>query len=233
MARLYLFAEGQTEQTFANTVLNQHLANSGVYLEKPVLIAHSRKKGRAHRGGGRNFAAMQNDIRRFLKQESGDGVFFTTMLDLYALPKGFPGAEAADKLSRNPYARVEALEKSWFDKTADRRFIPFIQLHEFESCLFADVSQFSYFFDKADSRISALRKIVDDFQSPEQIDAGPSTAPSKRIIDQFPEYKDLKTTVGPQMAERIGLENIRFQCPHFKAWVERLEKLGAEPPGRP
>ena len=31
MVRLYLFAEGLTEQTFANTVLKQHLANFGVY----------------------------------------------------------------------------------------------------------------------------------------------------------------------------------------------------------
>ena len=27
-------------------------------------------------------------------------------------------------------------------------------------------------------------------------------------------------------AETIGLENIRFKCPHFKRWIERLEKLG-------
>ena len=53
MARLYLFAEGLTEQTFADTVLKPHLANFGVYMQKPTLIAHSRKKGRIHRGGGR------------------------------------------------------------------------------------------------------------------------------------------------------------------------------------
>ncbi len=46
MARLYLFAEGQTEQTFASTVLVPHLARFGVYLHPPVLVAHARKKGR-------------------------------------------------------------------------------------------------------------------------------------------------------------------------------------------
>ena len=60
-----------------------------------------------------------------------------------------------------------------------------------------------------------------------------SANPSKRIIAQFPEYKDLKTTVGPRMAERIGLENIRSKCPHFKAWIGRLEKLGSEAPEGP
>ncbi len=52
MARLYLFAEGQTEQTFADNVLKPHLANFGVYLQGPVLIAHARRKGKIHRGGG-------------------------------------------------------------------------------------------------------------------------------------------------------------------------------------
>ena len=41
MARLYLFAEGQTEQTFADTVLKPHLANFGVYMHnqsgRPVI----------------------------------------------------------------------------------------------------------------------------------------------------------------------------------------------------
>ena len=233
MARLHLFVEGPTEQTFADTVLRPYLARTGVYLQKPTLIAHARKRRRVHRGGGRNFTAMQNDIKRRLKQESGNGVFFTTMIDLYALARNFPGMGEADKLRHDPYKRVESLERSWSEKTGDKRFIPFIQLHEFESYLFADVSRFSFFFDKAHSRIAALRKIADDARSPERIDDGPHTAPSKRIIAQFPEYEGSKVTVGSQMAERIGLESIRSQCPHFKAWVERLERLAEESPGRP
>ena len=59
MARLYLFAEGRTEQTFADTVLKPHLAEYGVFMHGPVLIAHAHKKHRTHRGGGRNFQAMQ------------------------------------------------------------------------------------------------------------------------------------------------------------------------------
>ncbi len=229
MARLYLFAEGPTEQTFADTVLKPHLANCGVYMQGPILITHARKKGRVHRGGGRNFTAMQNDIKRFLKQESGNEVFFTTMIDLYALHSNFPGLEEAKKLRNTPYKRVEALERSWFDETSDSRFIPFIQLYEFEAYLFSDISQFAFFFDNADSKISALQRVVDGVQSPELINDGQHTAPSKRINGQFSEYERSKTRVGPQMAERIGLENIRSKCPHFRAWIERLEGLGAGP----
>jgi hypothetical protein len=90
MPRLYLFAEGSTELTFADTVLKPHLANSGVYLHPPVLVAHAKKKGRIHRGGGRKYLPMKNDILRFLAQEKGADVFFTTMIDLYAIHGQFP-----------------------------------------------------------------------------------------------------------------------------------------------
>ena len=97
MARLYLFAEGRTEQTFADTVLKPHLAECGVYMNRPVLIAHAHRKHRTHRGGGRKFRPMQNDICRFLKQDSARDVFFTSMIDLYVLHSGFPGVEVAEE----------------------------------------------------------------------------------------------------------------------------------------
>ena len=74
MPRLYLFAEGQTEQTFADTLLKPRLAALGIYLRPPVLIAHAKKKGKVHRGGGRNYLPMKNDILRFLAQEKGGDV---------------------------------------------------------------------------------------------------------------------------------------------------------------
>jgi len=228
MVRLHVFAEGRTEQTFADTVLKLHLANLGVYVSKPVLIAHARKKGRVHRGGGRNFTAMQRDIQRRLKQETGDDVFFTTMIDLYALHQNYPGFEEAEPLRRDPYRRVEALEKAWSDQAGDWRFIPFIQLHEFEAYLFSDVSHLVPFFDNAEARIARLRRETNDVDSPELINDGPHTSPSNRISAQFPEYEGLKATVGPQAAERIGLAAIRSRCPHFAAWIARLEHLPKE-----
>ena len=102
MPRLYLFAEGQTELTFADNVLKPHLANIGVYLHSPVRIAHAKKMGKVHRGGGRKYLPMRNDILRFLSQEKGSDVFFTTMIDLYAIHSGFPGLEEAEKLRHIP-----------------------------------------------------------------------------------------------------------------------------------
>ena len=98
MARLYLFAEGRTEQTFADTVLKPHLAEYGVFMSKPVLIAHAHKKHRTHRGGGRNFRAMQNDIVRLLKQDSAEDAFFTSMIDSTRYTRDFPESEKRNSI---------------------------------------------------------------------------------------------------------------------------------------
>ena len=227
MARLYLFAEGPTEQTFAATVLRPHLAERGVYMHNPVLIAHAHKRQKTHRGGGRNFHAMQKDIVRFLRRDSKSDAFFTSMIDLYALHEGFPGAEAAQRHRRDPYRRVEALEEAWANETGDVRFIPHIQLHEYEAYLFTDLSVLSSYYEGQERKVDRLKRSVGCFNSPEMIDDGPHTAPSKRIIDYFPRYDSDKLTVGVQAAARIGLPRIRRGCPHFARWVERLEGLAA------
>jgi hypothetical protein len=230
MARLYLFAEGPTEQTFADTVLKPHLADGGVYLHPPVLIAHAKKKGRVHRGGGRKYLPMRNDILRFLSQERGGDVFFTTMIDLYAIHAEFPGLAEAERLRHLPEKRVEFLEQSFAKDIDDPRFVPYIQLHEYEAYLFSDPTCFRYFYDHHEKQIAALKAIADGYATPELIDDGEHSAPSKRIIAELADYEDAKSAVGPQVAERIGLEVIRSKCPHFAAWLSRLERLGGGPP---
>ena len=90
------------------------------------------------------------------------------------------------------------------------------------------IRQAAPFFDDPDARIAHLRREAKGVDSPELIADGQRTSPSKRITAQFPEYEGLKTTVGPQAAERIGLEAIRSRCPHFAAWIRRLDHLPEE-----
>ncbi|MBI2807352.1 MAG: DUF4276 family protein [Planctomycetes bacterium] len=230
MARLYVFAEGQTEQTFADTVLKPHLTNHGVYVMGPVLVAHAKKKGKVHRGGGSRYVPMKNDIQRFLKQEKNADVFFTTMIDLYRIGSDFPGLAEAEKLRLQPDKRVNALEEAFAKDIGDARFVPFIQLHEYEAYLFSDVTCLALFYDHHENQLGKLKAIADGHSTPEFIDDGPATAPSKRIIAEIPDYADAKPVVGPQVAELIGLRTIRAKCPHFSAWVSRLENLAGPTP---
>jgi hypothetical protein len=228
MERLYLFAEGQTEQTFADIALKPHLAAMGVYLRNPVLITHAKKKGKVHRGGGRKYLPMKHDIQRFLSQEKGGDVFFTTMIDLYAIHAEFPGLDQAEKLRNMPERRVEFLEQAFGDDIGDRRFLPYIQLHEYEAYLFSDPLWFEYFYDHHQRQIAALQAIANRYSTPELIDDGPQSAPSKRIIDELPDYEGAKSVVGPEVAQLIGLNVIRSKCPHFASWLTQLEGLGSK-----
>jgi hypothetical protein len=195
MARLYLFAEGQTEQTFADNVLKLHLAQHGVFMQNSMLIAHSRDRGKVRRGGGRRYLPMKNDILRKLAQEKDSDVFFTTMIDLYAIHAQFPGLDEAEKLRHLPYKRVELLEQHFAKDIGDPRFIPYIQLHEYEAYLFADPTWFEYFYNHHTNEIAALQAIADSKDSPELINDGQQSAPSKRIIAHLPDYEGAKPLV--------------------------------------
>ncbi len=230
MPRLYIFAEGQTEQTYGDTVLKDHLATFGVYVQGPVLIAHAKRKGRVHRGGGRKYQPMRNDIMRFLAQEKASDTFFTTMIDLYSIHADFPGLAEAEKIHHLPRQRVQQLEDAFAEDINDRRFIPHIQLHEFEAILFANPIAFETFYANCAKQVAALQAIAQAYASPEEIDDGAKTAPSKRIIDQFEDYKGAKPTAGPQIAAKIGVDAIRDKCPHFDAWLAKLERLGTDAP---
>jgi len=228
MARLYLFAEGQTEQTFAETSIKPHLAQYEVFMHNPIPIAHARKKGKVHRGGGRKYEPMKNDIMRFLKQEKAPDVFFTTMIDLYAIHPDFPGLAESEKLRQDPLQRVEFLEKRFAEDIGDRRFIPYIQLHEYEAYLFSDPTCFEDLDAGRTKEIEALQAIASQYETPESINDGPQTAPSKRIIAHFPDYGKAKPVFGSQLAKKIGLQVIRSKCSHFNKWLSRLESLNGE-----
>jgi Domain of unknown function (DUF4276) len=228
MARLYLFAEGQTEQTFADMLIKPQLAQYEVFMHNPILIAHARRKGQVHRGGGRKYVPMKNDIMRFLKQEKASDVFFTTMIDLYAIHPDFPGLAESESMCQDPLQRVEFLEKCFAEDIGDPRFIPYIQLHEYEAYLFSDPTCFEFIDAERTKEIEALQAIANQYQTPEFINDGSQTAPSKRIMAQFPDYGKAKATFGPQLAEQIGLRVIRDKCAHFNQWLSQLESLNKQ-----
>ena len=221
MCQLYLYVEGQTEQVFATNVLAPYLANHGVYLMGPVLAEISRRK----RGGVLSYEPFRNGLRNLLKQHHRPGVWFSSMIDLYSLPKNFPEWEKAAERRNDPNARVTHLEEALASDIGDRRFIPYIQLHEFEALLFADPASLALHYAEKTKALESLQAITAAHTSPELIDDGATTAPSKRIIAAIPAYEGAKRVVGPEVAELIGLDILRAKCPHFRQWVDRLAAL--------
>lgn len=221
--RLNFIVEGQTEETFVNLVLTPHLAINSVWCSARC-VTTGRKRGVAYRGGLGDYRKVKNDIVLWMKEERGPEAFFTTMFDLYALPVDFPGYQESRRFAA-PSERVKVLEDAMIADMRDPRFIPYIQMHEFEALLLTDSRKFDCTFLNHDKAIDDLARMAGDFSSPELIDDGKETAPSKRIIKEIPEYEARKASAGPLIAEKIGLSALRGKCKHFGAWVDRLESL--------
>jgi hypothetical protein len=167
---------------------------------------------------------MRRDLQNLLKQHKGNQVRFTTMLDLYALYHDFPDAEEARLLS--PDERVKRLEDAFAADIDDGRFIPHVQLYEFETILFCDPDKFSVYYENRDREIAELKAIATKAGGPEQINDGRHSAPSKRIAKLFADYPDAKPAVSAAISEAIGVDVVRRQCPHFNKWLSILEALG-------
>ncbi len=226
MKRLYLTVEGQTEQAFAVTVLGPHLAKYGIGVHKPRLTGlHARRRGRIPTGGLLNtFAHSLGDIRRWMKEDTSPDAYFSTMVDLYSLPKDFPGYDQASKLT-DPHLQAAKLEEALANELAGHRFIPYLQVHEFEALVLADTNCFLRWFDDAQEHVLLLNEECALFDTPEHINQGQLTHPKARIKKHIKDYDE--NVDGPALADKIGIDAIKKRCPHFAQWVTRLEQLGA------
>lgn len=214
MVRLHVLVEGQTEETFVASILQPHFNRSNIYL-------YPRQIGKpGHRGGIGQYQRAQRDILATLKQEAN--TFCTTMFDYYGMPTGWPGREtAAGKPEAVEQAILTDISAAMGEGFNPARFIPYVQMHEFEALLFSNPKALADGLQSVDE--TAIRRISEQFICPEEIDDDPQTAPSKRIVQLDPSYQ--KVTDGIPIAQRIGLDAMRAQCPHFNEWIGKLAAL--------
>lgn len=230
MSRLLIHVEGQTEETFVNNVLAPHLYGHGYQSVAARLLGDARQ--RTSRGGIRSWPTVRKEIVSHLMQDPR--CLVTTMVDYYGLPQSgdgaWPGRAAAanQPVASKPVSvesEVEAALSAAMGPGFDaNRFIAFVMMHEFEAWLFSDCARFGSAIGRPDlaSRFQAIR---DDLATPEEIDDSPVTAPSKRVENLVPGYQ--KPLFGTLAIIEIGLDAIRAQCPHFRSWLERLERWPA------
>ena len=219
MKRLYVICEGQSEEMFANRVLYGHFFTRGIDIV-PRLIG---KPG--HRGGNVKYQRMLGDIKLILQKDAS--AFATCLIDFYGI-KDFPGIDlirqkvsTQKKFSEFIVCFTSQLRND-LPEEVSCRFIPYIQMHEYEALLFANPGKLA-------SALGQIRlqphfeQIVSKFPSIEDINDSPETAPSKRIEAAYSGYK--KTLHGVTAAEDIGLDEIRTKCPLFNTWIAQLEKI--------
>lgn len=224
MKRLIVIGEGQTEQSFCNDVLKPYFSLKGIYIENPVI--------KKTKGGIVNWEVLKHQIETHLLQDKT--VFVTTLIDYYGLYSNhrYPSWEEAEKLT-DKTSRMKKLEDAMLQdikSTLQRRFIPYIQLHEFEALLFSDISVFDNSFENNEFLdYNYLVETISKNSNPEMINNGNETAPSKRleriIKGYYSDKENNKAFYGSILAHDIGLKKIRNKCLRFSNWITTLENI--------
>ncbi len=230
MTRLLVHVEGETEESFVNEILGEHLLGFGYERVGARLVGNARLRSR--RGGIRAWPAVRDDIVRHLKEDRH--CIATTMVDYYALPqtgdRAWPGRATAataaptDKASIVVDALAADVAGAMGADFTLSRFVPFVVMHEFEGLLFSDCKAFAEGIGRTDL-IGKFQDIRNQFATPEDINDSPMTAPSKRVEALVAGYQ--KPLLGTLAALEIGLPRIRAACPNFSDWLARLETLGS------
>ncbi|HEY4245129.1 MAG TPA: DUF4276 family protein [Kofleriaceae bacterium] len=224
MKRLLILAEGQTESRFVSEILLDALMPHGVTPIPTILTTGSDAAGKPYKGGVTSWVKISRDLRRLLNDTNAVGV--TTMLDYYGLPDETPGLKT--RPTGSALARVTHVEQAISNECEDRRFRPYLMLHEFEAMLFTDIEKWGHRF--APDAIAELQKGCAGL-SPEAINETPSGAPSKRLEASLGSKYD-KLAFGPAAIADIGLDTIREACPHFGDWLSWAESLGESGMGK-
>jgi hypothetical protein len=223
--KVLILVEGPTEEAFIKQVLAAALP--GLWLI-PTIVKTRVTGAKPEKGGSLTYHEFKRQLNLLLRDSSASMV--TTMLDYQGLRSDFPGREQPE--GHTPAARVLFVQVAMKADFTDARYLPFLALHEFESLLFVKPQIIA---DVLRRPILAkpLQKIREQFPAtPEEINDSPLTSPSARIEMACAEVCGSprifqKRTHGPIITARIGLEQIRKECPHFNDWMNKLETFAA------
>lgn len=209
--------EGRTEQIFIRDIVSLYLAGKSIYIT-PIIVSKPGQKG-----GDVKFARIKNDIGLHLKQRHD--TYLTLFVDYYGIKGDWPGLKEA-KQQTTPGAKAERVNRATKDRVntlfsdygSERRFIPYIAMHEFEAMLFSEPQKLAARLQVPKSDID---KILTECGEAENIDDSPTSSPSKRLENLSSRFK--KTSTGIDIAKAIGLVKIRERCPIFNKWLTEIE----------
>lgn len=214
MKRVIIICEGETEREFCKNVLAPHLINHKIFIQAPLI--------KRSMGGIVRWSVLKKEIETHLLESN---VIVSSLIDYYGLYQkySFPKWQEGEKII-DKYSRMDFLENAMKEDISDaikHRFIPYLQLHEFEGLLFNDIQLFYDQVPKAELvGITELEKTFAEYTNPEMINNNRETSPSQRLKRIIKGYN--KPLYGHYFAEAIGIEQIRAKSPRFNKWVEKI-----------
>lgn len=214
---LNILVEGSTEIEFVSNLLYPYLFVNGISNIRTITIETSP----GFKGGDVRYKARYKpNIQRILRGK--EEMLVTSLIDYCRLRNDFPNYEESKKLETSEQ-RVALIEQGCYEDINDKRFLPYIQLHEFEGLLFSAPNGFNELFpDLPKANKKDLIEIIDQFPNPEMINDRPDFAPSQRLERLIPNYR--KPLYGGLIALENGFPSIIDKCPRFRNWIETLIK---------
>ncbi len=216
--RIIIICEGDTEKEFCTKILSSFFASKNIHVQSPLI--------KKTMGGIVKWGELRKQIILHLVNDKT--AFVTTFIDYYGLYKKyqFPGWDESLKIA-DKNSRMDFLEKSMAENIEDEfrhRYLPYIQLHEFEGLLFNDINIFYEQIPKNELvGIDELEQTFKDFTNPEMINDKKETSPSHRLERIVKGYN--KVVYGNYLADAIGLEKIRNKSNRFNGWIQKIENL--------
>ncbi|MFF1816318.1 DUF4276 family protein [Kribbella sp. NPDC058245] len=215
--QIAMVVEGQTESAFVSEILAPYMQPMGVYVT-PVIVTTSRlADGTTFKGGGAVWRHYENDIRRLLGASHFHCV--SILVDFYAYPRNAPGSDCCGR-PHEPRQCVERRIAAMGAAIDDRRFLPNVVLHEFETWVIAASMDTHHVLgdESVAKRLQAEASSVDG--DVELLNDSAATAPSKRVQKCWPDYD--KVTDGIEVIREAGLTSVLEHCPGLRSWVGRL-----------
>ena len=215
--------EGRTEQIFIESLLAPYLA------EKMIFIRATQVNKPGQKGGDVRFERVKNDLELHLKQRLD--TYITTFIDYYGtkewpgLDRVVPNASPQQIAACIHQATKEEIDALFSEQQAERRFIPYMAIHEFEALLFSNSAALAAELGITENKIS---NVLAECGEPEAINSGLQTAPSKRLDHWSANGRFAKTTTGMALAKVIGIPKMREMCPLFNNWIESFEVIVRE-----
>ncbi len=216
--KVLVLCEGPTEERFVKSVLNPYLYTKEIFLTPTIIKTKKEVRGPDHKGGINSYVQVKRDLIPLCNDTSADIV--TTLIDYYGLPSDFPGYN--ERPNGTCYQRVEFIENQFNTDINQARFLPYLQLHEFEALVFASAEKLSVAFVNKYREILQVVAINESFASPEEINENPNSAPSKRLKRIFPDYQ--KIFHSQLILSQTSIEDLRNRCSHFNSWLTKLER---------
>lgn len=212
---LNILVEGYTEKEFITNLVYPYFYGNGITNIRIITIETSP----GFKGGDVRYEARYKP--NILKILSGkEDLLVTSLIDYYKLRSDFPNYEESKKLL-SAEQKVALIEDGCYQDINDERFIPYIQLHEFEGLLFCASNGFEQLFpDLKGANKRELIETVEQFPNPELINNRPESAPSVRLGRLIPSYD--KPLYGNMIALENGFDVIMEKCPRFRNWIETL-----------